>query len=75
MSDFKLHKIGTYTQTVSKSTNKPMIKISLDPQLLVRIKEWDLDKIYIYEPRTAGDILGLYKEDDKSRGNNPNQKS
>lgn len=62
MSDFKLKKIGTYTSTTNKM-GRPMIRLIFDPKELARVKECDLDKVYIYQPKTSGDILGLIKEE------------
>lgn len=60
MSDFKLKKIGQYKFTTNKS-GKEMVHLILDMDQLAKVKSWDLDKIYIYEPKQTGDILGLIK--------------
>lgn len=63
MSDFKLKNIGTYTYTFNKM-GKPMIRLVFDGKELAKVKEVDLDKIYIYEPKkTGGQIIGLVKEE------------
>lgn len=50
MSDFKLKKIGQYKFTTNKS-GKEMVHLILDMDQLAKVKSWDLDKIYIYEPK------------------------
>ena len=62
MSDFKLTKIGTYTYGYTKTGN-PMQRILLDPSMVAKIKEWDLNKIYIFNPtKVGGDVMGLVHE-------------
>ena len=59
MSNFRLQPIGKYGYTLSKA-GKPVIRLLLDPKEVARIKECDLNKIYIYEPKkSGGDVLGL----------------
>ena len=59
MSNFKLQKIGTYKTAVATKSKMPMIQITLDPKQVAKIKEWDMGKIYIYDPQDVGEILGL----------------
>lgn len=62
MSNFKIKKIGTYTYGFTK-TGKPMQRLMFNKDELSKVKEWDLEKIYIYEPsKTGGDIFGLIDE-------------
>lgn len=59
MSNFKMQKIGTYDFGVTKTGN-PMLHLDIDPELYLKIKEWDRKKIYIYSPnKNGGDIMGL----------------
>jgi hypothetical protein len=59
MSNFKLQPIGKYEYTLNKA-GKPMIRLNLDPKEVAKVKEWDMGKIYIYEPKkSGGDVLGL----------------
>ena len=59
MSNFKLQIVGTYAYTVNKQ-GKPMIRVALSKEQIDKVKEWDFDKFYIYEPKkSGGDILGL----------------
>ena len=59
MSNFKIQKIGTYKFGYTK-TGKPMFSHDIDPEMYMKIKEWDRRKVYIYEPsKNGGDIMGL----------------